>query len=149
MSVRTVTVFDVRLRSPRALRDAMTYRRYSIRSLAEAVTRDLVRQKARGASRSLIGHLLTGEQKTARPEVARSIEEILDVPAGSLFETRVSNLSREVRNERGTVAPGIAALLALLASAVMVAMVVGFASLLNGSLAELTEQSSQWIGGAL
>lgn len=144
-----VTVFETKLRSQRALRDAMSFRRYTLRSLAAAVTRDLERKKQRGVSYQSLGHLLTGYQKTTRPEVARAIEEILDVPTGSLFEARVSNLSREVRNERGTLAPGIGVLIMGLFSVLVVAGVWAGFGWVETEAARMSEIAGQWIGGVL
>lgn len=150
MSVRTVTVFETRVRSPRALRDAMRYRRHSLTTLAQEATRELRRQKERGVHRSTLGHLLTGYQKTVRPEVARTIEEILDVPAGSLFETRVSNLSRETaRADRGSVAPMLGAALMLAFGAMFVVAIYLGLGWFQAEAAHLGDVAGQFIGGVL
>lgn len=145
----TVTVFETKLRSTRALRDAMKYHRYSIRALADEVSRDLRRQRERGVSHQSLGHLLTGYQKTVRPEVARAIEEILKVAPGALFDSRVSNLSREVRGQSGSVAPGVALLMLSMASLLVVAGVWFGLGWMQAELTRMGEMAGQWIGGVL
>lgn len=43
-------------------------------------------------SKSLIGHLASGERTTCSPESARAIEKALDVPAGTIFVPQVLNV---------------------------------------------------------
>lgn len=77
---------DMRLRDPRMLRQYMAYKDMTIRQVADAA----------GVSRSTIGHLLTGERKSAKPENARKIEAALGCPPGLLFDALASNVQREV-----------------------------------------------------
>lgn len=101
VSIRTVRRYDIVLRDARALRQSMKYRRHSLRSLADEVTRELRKsrdpQTVKSVSKSTIGHLTSGVQRITRPEVAAAIEEVLDVAPGQLFEQQISNVSREVR----------------------------------------------------
>lgn len=78
--------FDVKLISSRAFAEYMKHRGFTVRTLADRV----------GCSRSLIGHLRSGERDTCKPATARGIEKALDAPAGSLFIPKVSRVSREV-----------------------------------------------------
>lgn len=101
--IRTVRRYDIVLRDARALRQSMRYRRYTVRSLADEVTRELKKsrdpQALKSVSKSTIGHLTSGVQKVTRPEIAAAIELVLDVPPGQLFEQRISNVSRETPRE--------------------------------------------------
>jgi hypothetical protein len=71
---------------------------YSVRTLAEAVTRATREQ----CSRASIGHLFSGERTTIGDNKARAIEEILDVPRGTLFVPTLSRVSRDVTGRRYT-----------------------------------------------
>lgn len=82
--------FDVKLISAHAFAEYMRHRGFTVRSLAARV----------GCSRSLIGHLRSGERDTCQPATARKIEKALDAPAGSLFVGKVSYVSREVGPQR-------------------------------------------------
>lgn len=59
----------------------------TVRSLAEQC----------GSTRAAIGHLRSGMRKSCRLELAEKIESALDVPAGSLFGTRLTRVSRDSR----------------------------------------------------
>lgn len=65
-----------------ALKQYLAYRRLSYQQLSD---------KCRPAkvSKSLIGHLVTGERRTTSPETAVAIEEALEAPPGSLFVPNV------------------------------------------------------------
>lgn len=76
---------DVELVSADALKTCMRYRKESTRSLAARV----------GCSHSVIGFLTSGRRKTIRPEWAHKIEQILDMPPGSLFKVRLTTVKRE------------------------------------------------------
>lgn len=78
--------FEVKLISSVALAQFMKHRGHTVRSLAAAV----------GCSRSLIGHLRSGERDTCHPDTAKKIERALDAPVGSLFVANVSHVAREV-----------------------------------------------------
>ena len=73
--------FDVIVRSPAALAQAMSYRGYSVRSLAVAV----------GANRSTIGHLRSGHRRSCEPVLAARIAAALQMPIDFLFVPRPSS----------------------------------------------------------
>lgn len=75
---------DVRLISAQALRQYMTFRGYSVRSLAKRV----------GVSHGSIGWLTSGQRTTTKPETAKAIAKALDCPVESLFVPVVVNVSR-------------------------------------------------------
>lgn len=78
--------FWVKLISSDALVQYMQHRGFKQRSLAEKV----------GCARSVVGHLMSGERNTCKPETARAIERALDAPKGSLFVPTVSRVTRDV-----------------------------------------------------
>ena len=84
--------FDVELISARAFAQYMKHRGFTVRSLAEAVS------KKTPCSRATIGHLRSGERKTANTVVAREIERCLDAPRGSLFVAKVSRVASNTRH---------------------------------------------------
>jgi len=75
------------VRSPAALAQAMTYRSYTVRSLADAV----------GADRSTIGHLRSGRRHSCQPDLAKRIAAAVQMPLDFLFVVRPSNDSRDDR----------------------------------------------------
>ncbi|RHA38681.1 XRE family transcriptional regulator [Cellulomonas rhizosphaerae] len=83
--------FDVELVSRDAFRRYMAYRDHSARTLADAATRRGV-----PTSKATIGHLMSGFVKQTRPERAKAICEVLDVPVDALFVVRVSTVQRDV-----------------------------------------------------
>lgn len=97
----TVRRLDMKLKDEQFLQVLMTHRGYTVRSLADAVERQL-RKKDRKArvSHSTIGHLRSGERKTAKPAVAAAIEDILNEPRGSLFSAEVSIVQRETSRKK-------------------------------------------------
>ena len=72
------------VRSSSALAQAMTYRNWSVRSLATAV----------GADRSTIGHLRSGYRRKCDPELAKRIAAAVQMPIDFLFLPEPSNGSR-------------------------------------------------------
>lgn len=76
----------MQLKDAAMLRQYMDFKRLTIRGLAHQAK----------VSRSTIGHLVSGERSTAKPDTARAIEEALGAPNGLLFEARASKVSREV-----------------------------------------------------
>lgn len=66
---------DVRLISAPALRQYMTFRGLSVRTLAAKV----------GVSHGTIGWLTSGQRSTTKPETARRIAKALDCPVDALF----------------------------------------------------------------
>lgn len=90
---------DVKLISPTVMKDYMKFRRMTLRSLAEAVTRAGV-----PTSKATIGHIITKTVKTVTPERATAIAEALDVPVNVLFAADVSTVQRDVAPKKGKVA---------------------------------------------
>lgn len=76
---------DVRLISPVALQTYIKFRDLSLREVAERSDN----------SKSLIGHLTTGERKSTSPDRARRIARALDVPVEVLFVPEVSTVKRD------------------------------------------------------
>ena len=74
---------EVKLRSRRALQDAMHFGRFTIRELAVACGNPRLR--------STIGHLHSGHRNTCSPHLARQIETALHLYPNSLFEVRVTS----------------------------------------------------------
>lgn len=65
----------MRLISAQALRQYMTFRGYSVRSLASKV----------GVSHGTIGWLTSGQRNTTKTATAKAIAKALDCPVESLF----------------------------------------------------------------
>lgn len=84
---------ELRLRSRQILRDAMNYRRMTVRELSLACGRE--------SYRSRLGHLHSGARSTCSAHLARRIEEALNMPPGSLFELVVCSSNSEPVNDRG------------------------------------------------
>lgn len=74
----------MRLISSSALRQYMSFRGYSVRSLAAKV----------GVSHGTIGWLTSGQRSTTKPETAKRIAKALDCPVESLFVPVVVHGSR-------------------------------------------------------
>lgn len=92
---------DMRLTDKGDLSKYMRFRGYTIRTLGEAVDRE-IRRASKGrvqskASWRVIAHLHSGERKTCRPETALAIERCLEAPQGFLFVAKVSPVSRPQR----------------------------------------------------
>lgn len=91
--------FRLKLISHQALARYMKYRDFTVRSLAEAVQKELVRKRVDPritCSRSKIGHLRSGHSDVCDyDEVAIAIEEVLEAPRGSLFVPSVSRISQD------------------------------------------------------
>lgn len=89
---------DVRLIDKATLQRYMQFRGQSLRSLGEAVDRE-VRKSSKGkvvpkASWRVIAHLHSGERNTCHPLTAAAIERCLEAPPGSMFVPTVSRVSR-------------------------------------------------------
>ena len=78
---------------PKVLKRYMDHHGYSVRSLAAAVER----ATKQPCSHSSVGHLLTGYRSYIGDNKARAIEELLDVPRGTLFVPTLSRVSRDAR----------------------------------------------------
>lgn len=92
---RTVIV-TAEVRDREALRDWMVHRKSSVRKVAEAATRIGEREFGKDAPKvnsSTVGHLISGHQKCVHPKRAELIEKALDVPTGSLFLYKLTNVS--------------------------------------------------------
>ena len=83
MQAMTTGRFEVRLISHEAFASYMTFRGYSVRSLAHRL----------GVSPALVGHLRSGKRNTCSPTTAIAIEKALDAPRGSLFVPKVSHVA--------------------------------------------------------
>lgn len=89
--------FHVKLNvTPAVLRKYMEHHGYSVRTLAAAVSR----ATKQPCSHSSIGHLLTQERSSIGDNKARAIEEILDVPRGTLFVPVLSRVTRDAKGRR-------------------------------------------------
>jgi len=75
--------FDVQLISAHALAQYMTFRGFTVRSLAE---------RCGEKQWSTVAQLRSGRTNTCRPDLARKIEKALDAPSGSLFVPRVTTV---------------------------------------------------------
>ena len=84
---------DVRLISATALRQYMSFRGYSVRSLAAKT----------GVSHGTIGWLTSGRRNTTKPSTATRIAKALDCPVDALFVPIV------VRGSRSAIHRGAAA----------------------------------------
>ena len=93
--------FDVQVIDAQSLAAYMEQREYTVRTLADAVERELRRRRVANprVSHSVIGHLRNPNsgRRYCRPEVAKAIEKILNAPPGSLFVERLSSVQRETR----------------------------------------------------
>jgi uncharacterized protein (UPF0297 family) len=82
-----------RLNDPAQLRHWMKHRKTSCRGVADAVTLIATRQRAGfKCVHGTIGNLLSGSTTYVPAEKARLIEEVLEVPTGSLFAYQVSGV---------------------------------------------------------
>ena len=87
---------DVKVISAAALAQYMEHKGWTVRTLAVAVERELLKKNkgARFGFRSL-GHLRSGKRDNCPPEVGAAIERVLGAPPGSLFSDRLSPVQRE------------------------------------------------------
>lgn len=98
MAMVTEGKFWVKLIDKGSLVRYMQFRGHSVRSLAEAVDRQVKKtEKQAISSRAAIGHLRSGKRSTVQPWTARAIEICLECPPGSLFVAEVSHVSRPQR----------------------------------------------------
>lgn len=79
----------------------MDFRGFTVRTLAEAVDREVKKHdRMTISSRAAIGHLRSdgkASRSTVQPWTARAIEKCLECPPGSLFVAEVSRVSRPQR----------------------------------------------------
>lgn len=69
---------STQLRTPDALRDAMTAKRLTVRQLADRA----------GCGKTMIGFLRSGARRSCSPELAAKIAAALDIPISELFPRR-------------------------------------------------------------
>jgi hypothetical protein len=87
--------FWVKLIDQTTLVRYMDWRGFSVRTLAEAVDREVLKHDKKDiSSRAAIGHLRSGQRNTVQPWTARAIERCLECPPGSMFVGKVSHVSR-------------------------------------------------------
>ena len=94
---RTVIV-TAEVRDRDALREWMDHRKSSVRKVASAATRLGEREDGKNAVKvnsSTVGHLISGHQKCVSTRRAELIEKVLDVPTGSLFVYKLTNVSTD------------------------------------------------------
>jgi hypothetical protein len=90
--------FWVKLISAQAFAQYLDHRGFTVRGLADAVAKELIRRgEGTACSPAVIGHLRSGKRNTCKPETARAIERCLGAPPGSLFVPQVSRVSRVTR----------------------------------------------------
>lgn len=98
MPMVTEGKFWVKLIDEKTLVRYMQFRGFTVRSLAEAVDRQVKKTEKKSiSSRAAIGHLRSGKRSTVQPWTARAIEVCLECPPGSLFVAEVSHVSRPQR----------------------------------------------------
>lgn len=94
---------DVKLTSSIMLAEYMRLRGFTVRTLADAVERELQKRKytakdgQKTCKHATIGHLRSGERDNASTNVAIAISEVLDAPLSSLFSAKVSTVHRDTR----------------------------------------------------
>lgn len=91
--------FDVKLHSEALFAQLMKHNGFTVRSLAEAATRELRRMKSdvKEVKRGTVGNLRSGYRNTCSPDAALALAKCLDVPVEALFAGKVSNVQREAR----------------------------------------------------
>lgn len=90
---------DVKLLSADMLVQLMEHNGFTVRSLAEAATAQLRKDRANiVCKRGTIGNLRSGYRDTCNPKVAKAIAKCLNVPVTALFVNRVSKVQRETRH---------------------------------------------------
>lgn len=88
---------DVKLHSPELLAQLMEHNGFSVRSLADAATRDMRKRRIAGeCKRGTVGNLRSGYRSTCSPEVAKALASCLGIPVAALFSSKVSKVYREV-----------------------------------------------------
>lgn len=96
--VTTEARHDVRLKSGELLAQLMQHNGYTVRSLAEDATRRLRKDKlSTKCGRGTVGNLRSGYRTACNEDVARAIAQCLNLPVSALFDSKVSNVQREVQ----------------------------------------------------
>lgn len=87
----------VKLTNKELLIGMMKHHDYNVRTLAEEVNRRVKKKdKNLSCSRSLIGHLTSGNRNSCGSEVSKAIEDTLQIPRGTLFAPSIVPVTREV-----------------------------------------------------
>lgn len=89
---------DMQVISHAALGSYMKHRGYTVRTLADAVDREVRKKHPEiTVTRSTIGHLRNPRsgRRNVKPAVGRAIEKILGAPPNSLFMDTLSSVERE------------------------------------------------------
>ena len=87
---------DLYLKDPNVLQAFMDLNHYSVRSLADAVAKELRKKDKRATcSSASIGHLRSGQRSYVSPDRARAISKLLTAPEATLFLAKVSTVARE------------------------------------------------------
>lgn len=90
---------DMQVKDGDLLLRTMHVRGYSLRTLAEKVSRTRIQGRKVSVSYGMIGHL-TKDRRKCNPDLAVAICKVLDVPVDCLFTLRLSTVSREVEPKR-------------------------------------------------
>ena len=97
VTVTTGHRLDVKLTNNTLFAQLMEMHGYTVRSLTDAINLQLVKNRSRHrVTRSVIGHLRTGYRATVHPEAAEIIAGLFKLPLNALFQSKVSNVYREV-----------------------------------------------------
>lgn len=89
--------FDVKLRSEELFAQLMEHNGFTVRGLADAATAELRKSRSREVvKRGTVGNLRSGYRDTCKPEVAKALAKCLGMPVTALFDSKVSNVQREV-----------------------------------------------------
>lgn len=80
----------MKLRSTQILVAFMESKNFSVTRLAQYA----------GCSRSMIGHLRSGQKSSCTPGLAERIAEALDVPLVALFDEKTPTVSRQITPQR-------------------------------------------------
>lgn len=93
----------VKLKNKELLIGLMKHHDYNIRTLAAEVDRRVKKvNRNLSCSRALIGHLHADHgRNSCGSEIAKAIEDTLNVPRGSLFVATIATVTREVAPHSG------------------------------------------------
>lgn len=93
--------FDVKLRSEDLFAQLMEHNGFTVRGLADAATAELRKSRSKEVvKRGTVGNLRSGYRSTCKPEVAKALAKCLGMPVAALFDNKVSNVQREVGQQR-------------------------------------------------
>lgn len=113
MALTKVKKHTVRLTSTQVFNYFRDYNGYSVRTLTEAVDTHLasMARKNNGGravkradrptvSKTTIGNLASGARDTCSADVAKAIAAVFKVPANTLFTSKITTVTREVRSTK-------------------------------------------------